>query len=132
MRVFLSVLCLLMASCASFSGSSQVRFADDLGGSIQAETPTMVRNDDNLLQVSVPLRNVSGDDLQLLVQIEFLDAAGEFVALGFESAEACFQFIEVDTLLMAMQPLDQLLNAFHRFQYPSSGRTTLRSGSPLT
>jgi uncharacterized protein YcfL len=52
------------------------RFADDLRGDIQIETPVIQRTDQNLLRVNVPIRNISGQDLQLLVQVQFLDETG--------------------------------------------------------
>lgn len=52
------------------------RFADDLRGEVEVETPVLERTDHNLLKVNVPLRNVAGEDLQLLVQVQFLDEKG--------------------------------------------------------
>lgn len=76
LRYPLLALLALFASCETFDSRSQVRFADDLTGDVVVETPLLERTADNLLRVSVPLRNVSDRDLQLLVQIEFLDPAG--------------------------------------------------------
>lgn len=51
-------------------------FADDLRGEVEVERPVMQRTPQNQLKVVVPLRNVSGDDLRVLVQIQFLDELG--------------------------------------------------------
>jgi len=59
-------------------GNVRELFADpDLVGMIEIEDPILERTpDSSLLKLTLPLRNVSGGDLQLLVQIEFLDAGG--------------------------------------------------------
>lgn len=51
-------------------------FADDLRGELEVETPVMQRTAGNQLKVVVPLRNVAGRDLRLLVQVQFLDELG--------------------------------------------------------
>ena len=79
---------LLPASCSStpmpadgvadgddLSGLREI-FADDLRGEVEVERPSLRRTEQNLLKVNVPLRNVSGDDLELLVQVQFLDDLG--------------------------------------------------------
>jgi len=88
MRVSALLLFLLCASCAGPVPASGVSdesldnvrelFADpDLVGKIEIETPILERTaDSSLLKLTLPMRNVSGDDLEILVQIEFLDAAG--------------------------------------------------------
>ncbi|MEY2981013.1 MAG: hypothetical protein RL562_1240 [Planctomycetota bacterium] len=57
---------------------SEVRevFADDLRGEVEVGTPRMRRTAGNQLQVVVPLTNVARRDLQLLVQVQFLDESG--------------------------------------------------------
>jgi len=57
---------------------SRELFADpDLVGMLEVEDPILERTDSSsLLKLTLPLRNVSGEDLQLLVQVEFLDALG--------------------------------------------------------
>lgn len=77
MRVLILTLCLLLGGCASARrDASQVRFADDLSGYVVVDAPAVERTADNLLRVSVPIRNVSGNDLELMVQIEFRDSHG--------------------------------------------------------
>ncbi len=76
MRLIPILLVFLLAGCGALGRANQVRFADDVSDEVVAEMPTLARTGDDLLRVSVPLRNVSGEDLQLLVQIEFLDGAG--------------------------------------------------------
>lgn len=88
MRMTAVIVCLLLVSCAGPIPASGVSddsldnvrelFADpDLAGMIEVEDPIVERTPgSSLLKLTLPLRNVSGDDLQLLVQIEFLDAAG--------------------------------------------------------
>ena len=88
MKASALLLCLLCICCAGpvpASGVSDDRldnvrelFADpDLAGMIEIEDPILERTaDSSLLKLTLPLRNVSGGDLQVLVQIEFLDAAG--------------------------------------------------------
>ena len=67
----------LAASCATPpSRSPQVRFADNLAGVVVVEQPVRQRTLNDLLKVTLPIRNISGDDLELSVQVEFLDAAG--------------------------------------------------------
>jgi hypothetical protein len=53
-------------------------FADaDLIGMLEVEEPILERiGSSSLLKLTLPLRNVSGEDLQLLVQVEFLDSLG--------------------------------------------------------
>lgn len=51
-------------------------FADDLRGDIQLETPITRRNEQNLLEVRVPLRNIARKDLRLMVQVQFIDEFG--------------------------------------------------------
>ncbi len=52
------------------------RLADDLRGYIELEQPVLQRTEANLLRVSVPVRNISGKDLELMVQVDFVDALG--------------------------------------------------------
>ncbi len=53
-------------------------FADpDLVGMLEVEDPILERTgSSSLLKLTLPLRNVSGEDLQVLVQVEFLDSLG--------------------------------------------------------
>ena len=56
---------------------SRVRFADDLRGLVKIESVRSERVPySNALKVYVPIRNVSGRDLQLQVMCEFLDDGG--------------------------------------------------------
>lgn len=57
-------------------GAYRERFSDDLRGDLEVETPVLERTERNLLKVNIPLRNVSGEDLELLVQVQFLNEAG--------------------------------------------------------
>ena len=67
----------LFASSCVLAGRSRERFADpDLDAEVEFDKPIIVRTEENLLKVSVPLRNVSGEELQLLVQIQFLNELG--------------------------------------------------------
>jgi hypothetical protein len=85
----LALLTLIVTACSSAGpmpaegvpeddevGQYRERLADDLLGYVQLEQPVIQRTDGNLLKVSVPVRNISGKDLELLVQVEFLDALG--------------------------------------------------------
>jgi hypothetical protein len=89
MRLVPSLGVLFLAACSSVGPmpadgvdsddemlKTQIRFADDLRDDVEIERPVLERTAENLLQVSLPIRNVSGRDLQLLVQVEFLDATG--------------------------------------------------------
>lgn len=68
---------LMLTSCASAPPTSQVRFADaDLYGVVRVELPALVRNEANLLVVSVPIQNTSDEDVQLWWQVAFKDALG--------------------------------------------------------
>ena len=83
--VLLSALCACSTSApvaatyldprADIEKQTQVVFADsDLVGEIEIGTPTTERTPDtNLLAVSVPIRNRTSYEVQLLVQVEFLD-----------------------------------------------------------
>lgn len=66
---------LLLLGCAS-AREPRIRLVDGLGACVVVEPPTLERTGENLLSVSVPLRNVAGQDLDLLVLVEFLDSAG--------------------------------------------------------
>jgi hypothetical protein len=57
-------------------GALREIFADDLRGELEVETPQMQRTPGNQLKVAIPLRNVSGRDLRLLVQVRFVDEGG--------------------------------------------------------
>lgn len=57
-------------------GAYREIFADDLRGEVEVERPVMQRTTQNQLKIVVPLRNVAGDDLRLLVQVQFLDELG--------------------------------------------------------
>ncbi len=88
MKVSSTIMCLLCLCCVGpvpatgvgddSLGNVRELFADpDLVGMIEIEDPILERTpDSSLLKLTLPLRNVSGGDLQLLVQIEFLDAGG--------------------------------------------------------
>ena len=64
------------------------RISDDLRGYIELETPQPVRTADNLLQVTVPIRNVTDEEVHRLVQAQFLDGAG--VPVGDETNRRLF------------------------------------------
>jgi hypothetical protein len=67
----------LFASSCAVASRGRERFADpDLDGEVEFDQPVVIRTEDNLLKVSVPLRNVSGAELQLLVQMQFLNELG--------------------------------------------------------
>ena len=51
-------------------------FADDLRGDIALETPITRRDEQNLLELRVPIRNISGKDLRLMLQVQFVDEFG--------------------------------------------------------
>ncbi|MBI5850517.1 MAG: hypothetical protein HZB39_05685 [Planctomycetes bacterium] len=51
-------------------------FADDLRGSVQLEAPVTRRNDQNLLELRVPIRNILSRDLRVTVQVKFIDESG--------------------------------------------------------
>ena len=90
MKTMVMVLGLFCLSCSSVgpvpaSGvsdrsidSSRELFADvELVGMLEVEDPILERTGaSSLLKLTLPLRNVSGEDLQLLVQVEFLDSLG--------------------------------------------------------
>ncbi len=65
----------LTVGCASITGSN-VEYADpDLSGVVELGTPAIERLlESNRLKVIVPIRNVTDEQVQLLVQMEFLDA----------------------------------------------------------
>ena len=64
-----------LTGCASISGSN-VEYADpDLSGVVELGAPAIERlRESNRLKVVVPIRNVTDEQIQLLVQMEFLDA----------------------------------------------------------
>ncbi len=65
----------LTAGCASSSGAV-VEYADpDLSSVVELGVPAIERlEESNNLKVIVPIRNVTDEQVQLLVQVEFLDA----------------------------------------------------------
>lgn len=68
---------LSLTSCSSMpAAATQVRFADDLEGVVVVEQPVLERDDGDRLRVAVPIQNVSGEDIELMVRVEFLDSLG--------------------------------------------------------
>ncbi|MCA8942859.1 MAG: hypothetical protein KDB80_09900 [Planctomycetes bacterium] len=78
MRFTILAVCLMLGACevGPSRQSAQVQFADDLSGYVVVDEPSVERTADNLLRVSVPIRNVSDENIELMVQIEFRDAHG--------------------------------------------------------
>ncbi len=64
-----------LAACASPSGS-HVEFADpDVSDYVELGAPALERlQESNRLKVTVPIRNITDEQVQLLVQMEFLDS----------------------------------------------------------
>ena len=87
-RFLLSALLVTLAACSNgpyvaegIPADDEVRnyreiFADDLFGDVQVGDPVTRRNEQGLLIVTVPLRNVAGEDLELLWQVRFIDEFG--------------------------------------------------------
>ncbi len=91
-RLLLALAALLLALTGACSSSTQLAadgvspddeslrfrevFADDLRGSVQLETPVTRRNDQNLLELRVPIRNIATKDLRVMVQVQFIDEFG--------------------------------------------------------
>ncbi len=68
----------LTVGCASSPGGTMVEYADpDLSGVVELGAPAIERlRESNLLKVVVPIRNVTDEQVQLLVQMEFRDSNG--------------------------------------------------------
>ncbi len=56
--------------------TSPVTMDSELAGLIQVDEIKSVRLDSNLLELTVPLVNVAGESVAVLVQVTFFDAAG--------------------------------------------------------
>ena len=75
-RRWFAVVLISMCAIGCASPSHRVVWADDLDGEVRIERPSFKRTDANLLEVNVPISNISEDDVRLLVQLEFLDENG--------------------------------------------------------
>ncbi len=56
--------------------TQRIVFADDLRGEIAYEPAVAIRDEQNLLELRLPIRNIAGKDLRLMLQVQFVDEYG--------------------------------------------------------